>query len=132
MSDAAKIHTETLEMLRMWIRRALADSSVEDMIRDVQLVEMYGTAIGKQCAYEIESFVWAQEKESREISYPADWWQAFRDRWFPRWAKRRWPVRYAKWQCKVYATYPSLRIAPREGHIAITKMRMVGPMGAAK
>lgn len=32
-------------------------------------------------------------QEDREISYPADWWQAFKFRWFPEWALRRWPVK---------------------------------------
>jgi hypothetical protein len=27
------------------------------------------------------------------LSWPDGWWQAFKDRWFPRWAKARWPVR---------------------------------------
>lgn len=25
--------------------------------------------------------------------WPADWWQAFKARWFPAWALRRWPVK---------------------------------------
>lgn len=24
--------------------------------------------------------------------YPSDWWQAFKERWFPEWALKRWPV----------------------------------------
>ena len=27
-----------------------------------------------------------------EVRYPADWWQAVKQRWFPAWALRRWPV----------------------------------------
>lgn len=26
------------------------------------------------------------------VSYPATWWQAFKQRFFPRWAIKRWPV----------------------------------------
>lgn len=28
--------------------------------------------------------------------YPADWWQAFKARWFPGWALSRWPVKWEK------------------------------------
>lgn len=28
--------------------------------------------------------------------WPADWWEAFKDRWFPEWALDRWPVRYKR------------------------------------
>jgi hypothetical protein len=26
--------------------------------------------------------------------YPKDWWEALKERWFPEWAKKRWPVEY--------------------------------------
>ena len=28
-----------------------------------------------------------------ELRWPDGWWQALKDRWFPAWAKGRWPVR---------------------------------------
>jgi len=28
------------------------------------------------------------------ISYPATWWQAFKLKYFPTWARERWPIRY--------------------------------------
>jgi len=31
--------------------------------------------------------------ETDEAKYPADWWQALKDRWFPAWLKQRYPVR---------------------------------------
>lgn len=27
------------------------------------------------------------------VAYPINWWEAFKDRWFPKWLKRRYPVR---------------------------------------
>ena len=27
-------------------------------------------------------------------TYPSDWWQAFKERWFPPWLLSRYPVRY--------------------------------------
>jgi hypothetical protein len=34
--------------------------------------------------------------ERVEVKWPADWWQALRERWFPSWWLRRWPVRYER------------------------------------
>lgn len=31
-----------------------------------------------------------------EYRWPATWRDAFKERWFPAWAKERWPVRYEK------------------------------------
>jgi len=49
-----------------------------------------------------ESFVQAiikwevARRRLAEYRWPATWRDAFKERWFPAWAKRRWPVRYRK------------------------------------
>ncbi len=45
--------------------------------------------------YSIRTFILAEEmyRVDRTVSYPADWWQAFKQRWFPARMKRRWPVK---------------------------------------
>lgn len=35
-----------------------------------------------------------RERIDIEERWPSDWWQAFKDRWFPAWALKRWPVQY--------------------------------------
>lgn len=35
-------------------------------------------------------------KEEKLASYPRDWWQAVKQRWFPFWILRRWPVEYTQ------------------------------------
>jgi len=42
----------------------------------------------------------------RTIQYPRDWWQAFKERWFPRGFKRWWPIEYKV--IDIYALYPSI------------------------
>jgi hypothetical protein len=50
--------------------------------------------------------------ETDYVRYPADWWEAVKDRWFPRWAKRRWPVRWAKVAQKRYCPHIDVRNSP--------------------
>ena len=35
-------------------------------------------------------------KDETLATYPSDWWQAFKARWFPSWLKKRFPVRLTK------------------------------------
>lgn len=35
---------------------------------------------------------------SELIAYPADWWQAFKNRWYPTWMQTLWPVRWTEVQ----------------------------------
>ncbi len=37
-----------------------------------------------------------KEKIIKEMQYPRDWWQAFRERWLPKWWLRLYPVQYKK------------------------------------
>jgi hypothetical protein len=43
----------------------------------------------------------------KEIKYPLDWWQAFRERWLPKFWLTRHPVRYHEWH--VDLLYPQIQ-----------------------
>lgn len=55
------------------------------------------------------------ETISFEIRYPATWWQHFRQRWFPQWIIRHWPLKFKvesqTVQLSKYVFYPKV-IAP--------------------
>lgn len=51
-----------------------------------------------------------QHLQRETVEWPANWWQHFRERWFPRRWLRRWPVRYA---CRVFDSrlvYPHMQL----------------------
>lgn len=50
----------------------------------------------------------------QEWRYPASWWQHLKERWFPRWAKRRWPVQYETIRIDAKAVYPKISMPPSE------------------
>lgn len=74
---------------------------------------------------EIQGTTWAilkvacQEEPIEEI--PADWWQHFKLRWFPKWAKKKWPVRY-EW-VTAYHVFPEIPIP--EGTKEYIQMRFL-------
>jgi len=66
--------------------------------------------------------IWGREVDaSQEISYPADWWQAFKERWFPKWALVKWPVRYETKKMTVMEFYPKLSLPGQEAVVHIWK-----------
>jgi len=54
----------------------------------------------------IRGLVLGETIQTKTIRYPADWWQAFKARWFPVWALLRWPVEYTTHVIDVKAYYP--------------------------
>ena len=52
--------------------------------------------------------------------WPADWWQAFRERWFPAWWLSRWPVQYRNLDIderQYLAICPHLHVDPPHKHV---------------
>lgn len=44
----------------------------------------------------------------KEIRYPLDWWQAIKERWFPKFALKWWPVRWHTF--KIDFLYPEIEM----------------------
>lgn len=59
----------------------------------------------------LRAYVMAEETNKQIIRYPADWWEAFKERWFGKWLKSKIGVKYKEIEVKAYATYPKLQIA---------------------
>jgi len=57
----------------------------------------------------IKARIYGEQMIYDEIEYPSDWWQAFKERWFPTWAKKRWPVRHEKYIFDARFLYPSIK-----------------------
>jgi hypothetical protein len=55
-----------------------------------------------------------EEKKNWKVSYPATWWQMFREQYFPKWWVAKFPIRYIikkrNVTFKVYELYPKLPI----------------------
>lgn len=47
-----------------------------------------------QVVFAIHGYIWAENLDTATIQYPLDWWQAFKERWFPGWLIKRYPVKY--------------------------------------
>lgn len=69
----------------------------------------------------LHAYVWSQPAGEKRVAFPSDWWEALKQRWFPRWALTRWPVRMREVVWKATATYPTLRMRSEshDAHIVI-------------
>lgn len=63
--------------------------------------------IANEFAVELFAFLASKKHEETErttIEVHADWWEAFRDRWFPRWWLGHWPVKFTTVETLVKTT----------------------------
>lgn len=77
--------------------RARVNEMTEGMVIEVHR-QLYGREVHSHRRTELGEHV------------PEDWWQAFKERWFPKWALRRWPARQRFIEKKV--THKVIRVCP--------------------
>ena len=75
-------------------------SAVEDYMRNSIVVSVRGYVWGE-----------AESVQRQEVRFPRDWRQAFKGRWFPKWALSHWPVEETVVVLDVRALYPEFRPA---------------------
>lgn len=56
----------------------------------------------------LEAKVYSSLPEAVEHRYPTTWWDAFKERWFPRWARVRWPASWTVVRMERGAYYPTI------------------------
>ena len=56
--------------------------------------------VADRIIYTLRTYILGAGEEKVECyeRWPTDWLEAFKERWAPRWALKRWPVRYAEHQ----------------------------------
>ena len=59
--------------------------------------------------FSIRGYIWQEKLNHTEIEYPADWWQAFKKRWFPKWLLNRYPVKNILHVIDIAAMYPNYK-----------------------
>jgi hypothetical protein len=103
-----------------WVRKGLAQLSISPTV----VVERRA----EDLLLKIEAFALGRHIERISIhhKWPADWWQAFRERWFPKWWLQRHPVRYSRVDVDRQVTFicPHLGVADPEHHMQFLKRDM--------
>ena len=64
----------------------LPNRLIKDMTIDAEAM------LCDEMAYRFRCLLPAQPLKPAIFMHPRDWWEAFKERWFPKWALRRWPV----------------------------------------
>lgn len=77
-----------LEKYKLGLRRELSASGVEfNLSVDKDQINELMVAI-------LTAIITSRHIETIHYEHPWTWWDAFKLRWFPKWALKRWPARY--------------------------------------
>lgn len=77
------------------VRLAVQNQYSLEMIRDLELEFFTRDEIGK-LLFTLNGYIWKEIFNPIQIvSHPATWFDAFKEKYFPEWLKKRFPVKYA-------------------------------------
>jgi hypothetical protein len=106
---------ETVQLARFALctDRLVAEGAAERFVGGTSaLLDIEREATLRAYRIHVRAFFTRTMPDVAEESFPDDWWQAVKDRWFPAWAKRRWPVRRRIVRMERFGAYPEI---PWEG-----------------
>jgi len=87
-----------LEKHRLYLQQYLS----KELLEDIQLSE--DNACGLLILRMTKQII-SHKLGDRLISFPSNWKEAFKERWFPDWAKGRWPVKRTEYDA--LAVFPN-------------------------
>lgn len=95
----------TLDVIELGARTIVADKVRDSIYHELERDPRLHATI-------VHSFtkLAGQRFPEKRIEYPADWWQAFKARWFARWMLRRWPARMTVITWSPMVAYPLIAL----------------------
>jgi hypothetical protein len=112
--------TIELESFRYAISKAISNKLA--MEADIRFLQDYFV---DQTVMTIVQTIYGKQILEYHDKYPLDWWQAFKERWYPTWAKEKWPVKYKYIDYDVRELLPTINIPRHPSHI-VTKLDILG------
>ena len=116
------MHTYEVEMIKHALHFVIHERELESLRVEpaVYIDDLARQLVGQ---LEVWSAVDGVDRVDVEEQWPADWWQAFKDRWFPVWAKKQWPIQYHTETMTARELYPQVVLSPDryEAVIAVDK-----------
>jgi hypothetical protein len=119
MNEQEKFMTFTAKKLEACVQIALTNNNILELTdaeyywhMDSQASYLVASLRKKVLANGIETVCF-------ECSYPKDWWEAFKERWFPKFLLNRYPVEYEikTFKREVYTRIcPHQSVTPRTSH----------------
>ena len=95
--NGPNIRTVQLENMRAVLLYYITEEFAKIFIESPQVeIQSMGSFIADGLVVRVKQDILGRELERIDARYPANWWEAFKDRWMPEWLCRRYPVRWTE------------------------------------
>jgi hypothetical protein len=106
-------HEVELERIKIGLVEKLSYTALHDL--SVSVNDDFFTNL---VSVQIKGYIWGERGKSETIKYPKNWREAFKERWFPQWLLKRYPVIYRVHEINTTTLYPNFKISvPDQTHV---------------
>lgn len=102
--------------------RELADGIGPEFLSDATIDARINEEVETLCV-RLMTRVYSERIGNVAVSCPTDWWQHFKQRWFPGWALKRWPVVLDVQRFDVRAMFPGFKPPDKFGPVEYLAVR---------
>jgi len=98
----------------------------EEFIDNLQVTVGYpGTSwLENMIVLSFRSYLWGEDLGDVVIKYPENWWEAFKERWYPKYILDKFPVKYKTFRANQQVLYPELSLPSVPGERKIYKLKI--------
>jgi len=128
---AATTHeTHVFPLLDVYARTAITPEIIERLRvkpagAEIQFLRGF---LGRELVAQVHMW-FATRKHVERVQWPTDWWEAVKERFAPRWARERWPVRYTAKELDARAIWPSFPYPAEWGKaVQFVEVRNIDPL----
>jgi len=114
MNDLNPIHA--FKRIELSVQKFGSQMSIAPSCLEVQQDIDY---VAKQLVQTLYMKIYGRELERIEVKYPADWIQAFKERWFPASILKKFPVRYTTKTITATELYPQISVKDQQHTIVL-------------
>ena len=110
-----------LERLRLGMRTIIEEELLAAQMPGVDITFEVARDFGRRLVFTVRGGVPAHKAGEKFAEWPADWWQAFKQRWFPVWLLRRYSVRMKDARFELWDVVPTLKLPKHQTWRVIVK-----------
>ena len=101
-----EIHEVLLDQIHTYFSHSLTPESLN--LSDVD-IKLRSDDITNTIQLLARGYLYGKVFPPIHIQYPDGWWQAVRERWFPKWRLSKYPVKYVEHTIRFNQIYPDFR-----------------------
>lgn len=111
LSPELSLETAVLERLKVF---KTAKISNEILLQKPQIIAHILGSYIDELVFGLETFIWKEDIGTILVKYPKNWWEAVKDRFLPKWAKKWVLIEYTEIVVKEELWHPDLVIKSDE------------------